>query len=220
MQSRAGGRDFGDQFVDNRLAERVEVLRPHYERVRPPRHVVAVIGFEPARRGGVVLVPRQRLITQDHKTVDRYALRNRITARRGDVAPGIVGAVARYVDGATRGTEGGALELRHREIDAPADRSTIGKRTLRFVELARKFLCGLYTVDHHPIDDDFLSADSRPFQEADCDATLRAGTNGFDHARAAYRSDVSVTLQLEFDGVDAARHIGGKHEQEIDRIGC
>ena len=65
-------------------------------------HVVAVIFVEPAGRIGVLGIPRQRRVAQDHQPVDGDALRERLVARQSDVAPGIVGAVARHVDGAAR----------------------------------------------------------------------------------------------------------------------
>ena len=76
---------------------------------------------ETAGRIGVLGIPRTRRVGEDDEAVDGDALGDRLVARRGDVAPGIVGAVAGDVDGPAPPLEGRPLELRDRKIDAGAD---------------------------------------------------------------------------------------------------
>jgi hypothetical protein len=39
------------------------------------------------------------------------------------------------------------------------------------------------------------------------------------HARVGHCRRVAFALQVEFSVIDAARHIGREHEQEVDRLG-
>ncbi len=43
-----------------------------------------------------------------------------------------------------------------------------------------------------------------------------AGPDRIEHARIGDRGRVALALQNEFVIVDAARHIGGQHQQQID----
>src|SRR5205814_4061666 len=115
VTQRARLRDLRDQLVDQGLAERVEILRHQHERAGAAHHVLTIIMVEPARRIGVLGVPCQRSLAANDEAVDGDAFGERLVARARDVAAAIVGAVARYVDGAARGFERRAFELRHRE---------------------------------------------------------------------------------------------------------
>src|SRR5262249_18395589 len=78
--------DFGDQLVQDRLAEGVEILCYHYERTGAADHVVAVIVVETAGRIGVIGVPRHRPFAQDDEAIDGHAPGQRSVARVGDIA--------------------------------------------------------------------------------------------------------------------------------------
>ncbi len=69
-------------------------------------------------------------------------------------------------------------------------------------------------VDHHA-----LRADARPLDEGHADAPVMAGADGVEHARIGNGGGIAVALQLEFRVVDAARHVGGEHQQQVDVIG-
>ena len=118
------------------------------------------------------------------------------------------------------GLERRALELRHREVDAAADRGAVGERARRFqqlvAELARRALRPPITVQSITT---FCALDARPFDEADGDAPVAARADRVEHARVGDRGGIALALQLEFRLVDAARDVGGEHQQQIDRLG-
>src|ERR1043166_4165348 len=90
----SGRRHFGNELIDQRLAERVEVLRRHHEGAWAADHVLPVVIFQAAGRIGVLRVPRERAFAQDHQAIDRDAFGERLVARGRHVAPAVVGAVA------------------------------------------------------------------------------------------------------------------------------
>ena len=112
-----------------------------------------------------------------------------------------------------------AGELRHREIDAAADRGAIGEGARRFDDLGGEILCRRLVVDDGPVDDDLLRADARPFDEGHRDLAERAGADRLDDARIDDGRGIAVALQLEFRGVDAARYVGRQHQKKIDLLG-
>ena len=73
-------------------------------------------------------------------------------------------------------------------------------------------------ADDGPVDDEFLRDGTRPFDEAHRNAPGRARADGIEHLGVGDRRGVAVALQLEFSGIDAARDIRGKHEQQIDLL--
>ena len=106
-----------------------------------------------------------------------------------------------------------------RELDAAADRGAVGKGAGQFEQLISEFARGAGAVDHGPIDDKLLRAEARPFDEADRDALMRAGFDRLHHQRIGDRRRVALPLQQEFRMVDAARHVGGQYQQEVDVFG-
>ena len=110
-------------------------------------------------------------------------------------------------------------KLRHREIDAAADRGAVGERARQFQQPVAESLRGLRPVDHRPVDHDCLIAEARPLHEHDRDAPVAAGADGVEHAAVGDRGGVAFALQLEFLSVDAARHVRRQHQQQIDRLG-
>ena len=97
--------NLGDQLLDDRPAERVEILRHQDECAGAADDVVLVVFLEPAGRVGVLGVPGHRPVAENDQAVDDDALGERLVAREPDVTAGIVGAVAGDVDGATRRLE-------------------------------------------------------------------------------------------------------------------
>ena len=81
------------------------------------------------------------------------------------------------------------------------------------------FLRGVGAVDHGPVDHHLLRADARPFHEGDRDAPVAAGGDRLEHALVGDRGGVAFALQLELGLIDAARHVGGEHQQQIDLFG-
>ena len=112
-----------------------------------------------------------------------------------------------------------ALQLGARELDAAADRGAVGKGAGQFEQLVSEFARGAGAVDHGPVDDELLRAEARPLDEADGDALMRAGFDGLHHQRIGDRRRVALPLQQEFRMVDAARHVGGQHQEEVDGFG-
>ncbi len=48
---------------------------------------------------------------------------------------------------------------------------------------------------------------------------MAAGADGLEHALVGDRGGVALALELELGLVDAARHVGGEHQQQVDRLG-
>ena len=48
---------------------------------------------------------------------------------------------------------------------------------------------------------------------------MAAGADGLEHPLVGDRRGVALALQLELGLVDAARHVGGEHQQQVDRLG-
>src|SRR5262245_59864670 len=119
--------NLGDQFLDDGAAERVEVLGHQNERARAADNVVLVVFLEAARRIGMLGVPRHRPVAQDDVPIDDDPFGNGLVAGKLHVAARIVGAVIGDVDGTARGAEWGTLQLSGRELDAAADRGTVGE---------------------------------------------------------------------------------------------
>jgi hypothetical protein len=63
-----------------------------------------------------------------------------------------------------------------------------------------------------------LVADARPFDNDHADVAIAARLNGLNHARIGERSGVAFALQLEFSGIDAARNVHSKYQQQIDLL--
>ena len=173
------GRDLCNELVEDRLPERVEVLRDYDEGPRAANHVVSVVIIEAARRIGVVAVKVRRILGQNDEAIDGHAFGESFVTRNGDDAAGIIVSITRNVDGAARGVVGRAGELRHGEIDPAANRSPIREGTGRLDHLGGKILRGGLVVDDGPVDDDLLGPDARPLNKADADLTQSARANGF-----------------------------------------
>ncbi len=105
------------------------------------------------------------------------------------------------------------------ELDAAADRGAVGERARRFQQLVAELARRAGAVDHGPVDHDLLRADAGPFDEADRDLPVRPGADRVEHPRVGDRRRVALALQQEFGMVDAARHVGGQHQQQVDLLG-
>ena len=74
-------------------------------------------------------------------------------------------------------------------------------------------------VDQGPIDHDLLRAEAGPFDEANRNPLVRTGTDRFEHLRVGDCRRIALSLQQEFRMIDAARNIGGEHQQQVDPLG-
>ena len=157
-------------------------------------------------------IPRHRPIAQDDKPIDDNSLGDCFVPGKFHVATCIVGAVARDIDGTATTFERCTLQLGGRELDAATDRGTVGEGTRQFQELIAKFTRWLGAVYDRPVDQELLCAETRPFDEANSDALLRAGFDRLEHVRVGDRSRVAFALQQEFRMVDAARDIRRQHQ--------
>ncbi len=134
-----------------------------------------------------------------------------------DIAAGIVGAVAGNIDGMAGRLEWRAGELRHGEYSiAPL----IEVRSANERGASRSRSPKPLAVSASPISvqsiTTCLRANAGPFDECHADAAGAAGADGVEHARIGDRRGIALALQLEFRGIDAARNVGGQHQQEID----
>src|SRR5262249_36132326 len=172
MRCRRERGNLGDQLLDDGAPERVEVLGHQNERARAADNVVLVVFLEAARRIGMLGVPRHRPVAQDDEPIDDDPFGNGLIARKLYVTARRVGAVAGDVDGTASGAEWGTLQLSGRELDAAADRGTVGERARQFQELIAEFACRVGAVDDGPINHELLCTKTRPFDEAKGDALL------------------------------------------------
>src|SRR5262249_59125404 len=122
------------------------------------------------------------------------------------------------VDSAPRTFERRTLQLSSRELDAAADRGTVGERTRQFQELIAKFTRWLGAVDDRPVDQELLRAESRPFDKANRDALMRSGFDRLEHVRVRDRNRVAFALQQEFLMIHAARDMRRHDQQAIDLL--
>ena len=86
-------------------------------------------------------------------------------------------------------------------------------------QLVAELLCRRAVADLGPVDHHVLRADARPLDEGRADASIMAGADGVEHARIGNGGGIAFALQLEFRVVNAARHVGGEHQQQVDVVG-
>ena len=117
-------------------------------------------------------------------------------------------------------SNGARVELLHRKVDAAADRGAVGEGARRFQQPVAESCARLGTVDQRPVDDDLLrcrrptTRRSRPRCGRLRPERIASSTRG-----SVMRGGIAFALQLEFGLVDAARHVGRQHQQQIDRLG-
>src|SRR6266700_6843897 len=99
--------DLGNHLLHDGAAEGLEILRHDDEGPGAPNDVVAIVFLQSAGRIDMLDIPDEwnPRVAENRQAVDRDALRDRLVAGELHVAAGIVGAVARYVDGAALGLE-------------------------------------------------------------------------------------------------------------------
>ncbi len=158
-------------------------------------------------------------VAENRQAVDRDALRDRLVAGALHVAAGIVGAVPRQVDGAALGLERRPSQVGHGEVDGATNRGAVSEGSGCLGELVGEAARSGGAVDARPIDHDFLRAKPGPFDEADCNLAVRTGLDRVEHLPVGHRCGIAFSLELEFRMRDAARHVGGQHEQEVDLLG-
>ncbi len=152
------------------------------------------------------------------KPVDGNASRNCLVSCQAHIPAVIVVAVSWHVDRMPLGVERRAPELGQGKIDSTADGRAISKRTRDFQQLIPELLGGGQIFDQCPIDHEALWARAGPFDEADRNSPTQSRSNGVDDVWITECGGISFPLQLELICINAARYIGSKHEQEIDRF--
>jgi hypothetical protein len=75
-------------------------------------------------------------VRQDDKAADDDALGDRPIAEKLDIATGIIGAVARYIDGMAFGLERGSGNLGGSEVDGGTDRGALEIRSPRWTAVS------------------------------------------------------------------------------------
>src|SRR5262249_58943182 len=109
-------------------------------------------------RVAVPAIPWHLPIAYDDKPVDDNPLRDGFVTGKLHVAACIIGAVAGDVDSTPRTFERRTLQLSSRELDAAADRGTVGERTRQFQELITKFTRSLRAGDDRRVEHELLGA--------------------------------------------------------------
>jgi hypothetical protein len=84
---------------------------------RPPNDVVAVIFLDAARRISVDGILGKLDVGQNHNAVDDDAFGNCPITKESYVATGVIGAVARHIDGVAFGFEWRFVDLGGCEVD-------------------------------------------------------------------------------------------------------
>ena len=193
----------------------MKILDDPQKSARTADDVLAIPFGQAARRLGVERIARVRLIVDDGEPVDRHPLPHRLVTRIGDRPAGIVGAVAGDVDNVPVGARLRGRKALHRKIDRAADRGAPDERARRCEDRRRKPTGILLVADHRPVGDDVLLPGARPLDKADRDCAGSPAADRREHARVGQCGRVALALQCELALVDAARHIGGEHEQQI-----
>jgi hypothetical protein len=106
------------------------------------------------------------------------------------------------------------------EIERSADRGTTDEGAWRVVQRGGESGGALAVTDHRPVDHHLLLIRTRPFDEADGDRAIFAGGDGLQHARIGHGRGIAVALQLELVVIDAARHVGGQNQRQINVFGA
>ena len=186
----------------------------------PPIDVGPVVVRKPAGRIGVLGIPGHRPLAQDHQSVDGDACGDRLVAGERDVAAGIVGAVARHVDGAARRLVGRALQ------HAPwrnrcRRRSRCARRTSAAVRPAGRRISCAASAPSIMVQSISTFCELTPDHSTKATAMrlLRPGGDRLEHPLVGDRGGVAFALKLELGLIDAARNVGGEHQQQIDLFG-
>src|SRR6202022_2053679 len=106
--------------------------------------------------------------------------RDVLIARKLFVAPGIVGTVARHVDGPARRFVGRMVQLLGRKFDPAADRSAIGERARQLEQLVAELARRSEVVNQAPVNDELLRAEAGPFDKAHGNALVRPRFDGIE----------------------------------------
>ena len=126
--------DLACQFLNQSIAERANIFGYHDEGARPANDIAAIIFLQPLGWTGVLGIGG-RDVGQDDEALDGDPFCRCFVPSHCNAAPGVVIAVARYVNGATARFEWRAFELSHRKIDRAANRGALGERFWRFANL-------------------------------------------------------------------------------------
>jgi len=97
--------DLRNKFLHHGATERIVVLCHHHKRAGPTDDVVAVIFLDAAGRIGVQGILGKLDVGQNHNAVDDDAFGDRSITEELDIATGIIGAIARHINGVAFGFE-------------------------------------------------------------------------------------------------------------------
>ena len=161
----------GHHLRDQGLAKRGMILRHHHEGAGPADDFFAVISFKTISRINRTVLPYERLIFGNDECIDCNPLSEHLVAHKRYVAAGIVViAIAGHVDDAALRVKQRALDLAHREINPAADRRMAEEGAWRLIELAGKSVRAGRVLNHGPVDQNLLIAQTGPFNVADRNA--------------------------------------------------
>ena len=185
---------------------------------RPADDVVAEVLRQPARRIGVLGIPRHRPLAQDHQAVDGDALGHRLVARERTSRPELLvpspeTSMVRRADWngarsncAIEKSMPPLIEVRSANERGASTSWSPNWRAARGPSITVQSITTFCapTPDHST--------------KLERDLAVRAGADGVEHPRVGDRGGVALALQLELLMVDAARDVGGEHQQQIDRL--
>jgi hypothetical protein len=163
---RVGG-DLGNKFLHHGTTERLVVFRYYHKRAGPADDIVAVIFLDTARWIGVRRILGKLDVGQNHNAVDDDVVGNCPITEKSYVATGIIGAVARHVDGVALGFERRPGDLGGREVDGGTDGGAIVERSRGFNDQIGEVGRSSRAVNDAPIDYNLLLEGTRPIDEAD-----------------------------------------------------
>ena len=158
-------------------------------------------------------------VSQNHYAVDDDAFGNRLITEKLDIATGVIGAIARHIDGMSFGFERRSGDLGGREVDGGTDGSAIEERSRGFDDQISEAGRSSRAIEDAPIDYELLLEGAGPIDEADRNLLVGTGFDGVEHPGIGYRRRIALTLELELRLIHAARHIHGQYEKQVDLLG-
>ena len=159
--------------------------------------------------------PGHRVVVDDRQAIDRDAGLQRVVTRLGDLAPGIVGAVATHIDEVARRGEPALGQKLDTAIDPGADRGAPPEGAWRGGQPGGKGLGGRLVADHRPVNDGLHFEAAGELHIGDADRTGRTALDGAEYDLAGEGGRITLFLQGELAVVDAARHVGDQDERHV-----
>ena len=159
------------------------------------------------------------MIVDDGQAVDDDALLHRVVTRRGDLATGVVGAVAADVDHSALRLQLVGRQHRHGGVDTGTDGGAAIEAARFGQQPVGEAVGGGGVADHGEVDDFAHLGVAGKLDIGDGNAANGAGLDGGEHGRVEQGRGDALFFQIVFAVVNRAGHVGDQHQGEIHRLG-